>query len=206
MVRWGWRRVGVSTGALLLGGLMLWETWHGGGQMTDFLPVLLAVGLHEAGHLTAAQACGVKVRGMRLDVFGARMTLDGTMPYGTEWLIAACGPLANLLSAVLTFLYLWHRGGEASRGLIGFAMASMVLGGINLLPVGTLDGGRMLYCAVAQWSTPDRAAVFLRLTSTICLLVLWLGAGYALIRSGGMLTLFVFSLALLLRVSFGEGI
>lgn len=201
-----YRIVGVSAGVVVMAGMTVLETWKTGGSLLDFLPILLAASLHEMGHLTVALACRVKVKELRLDILGARMRLDGLMSYGTEWLIAAGGPLVNLLSAAVVLSWWRMQGGEMTDGAYQFAMASLALGFINLLPVGTLDGGRMIYCATAHWKGSYAAAALLRYTSSICLSILWLCAGYALIRTGGMLTFFIFVLCLLLRVSLGEDI
>ncbi len=201
-----WGSIGISSGVILLFGMMVWETRASGGRLADYFPVVFAAVLHEVGHLTAARLCHVKVSGLRLDLFGARFKLDGLMSYGTEWLIAAAGPLCNLLSAAVALLWWQTCSGEMTDGMFLFSMASLVLGIINLLPIGTLDGGRMLYCTCAHRKGVNSAAGALRLTTTFCLMLLWLGSGYILIRTGGMLTLFVFALCLLLRVSLGESI
>lgn len=176
---------------------MLWET------VRSWSTVLLAAVIHECGHFLAAWGAGVQVRGMRLDLFGARMELEGLLSYGREFLVAAGGPIASLLAACLAYP-LWAGYGWESAGL--FMMASALLGCVNLLPVGTLDGGRMLSCGVA-WMWGERAAHRIRQIFTgLFLGALWMLAVYALLRAGQMLSLFVFSLGLLVRsAGGGEG-
>ena len=156
--------------------------------------------IHEMGHLVAAWGCGVGVRGLSLDVLGARIELSGTLSYGRELLVAAAGPYISLMSAATAYPFA-ARGGSAAAVFCG---ASLVLGGVNLLPVGTLDGGRMLSSAVARlWG--DRAAVrVLRGTTGVCLGLLWLLSVYGLLRGGGFLSAFAFSLCLLGRLIEGE--
>lgn len=197
----GFPSVKIGLGVLLVGGVMLWETWRMGGRVMDLLIILAAAACHELGHLAAAKLCGVHVRGMCLDLFGARLQLDGLPSYGAEWLIAAAGPLVNLLSAAAC-LWGWQiAGGDASADIVLFSLASLALGGINLLPIGSLDGGRMLYCTAAYLGGDAVAARILRGSSLVCLSILWLTAGYVLLRAGGMLTVYIFSLGLLLRLS-----
>ena len=72
-------RLRVSPAALLLaGGAAVW-----------------AALIHELGHLAAAVACGVRITGMRLDLFGARLELPGLLSYRQELLVALGGPAAG---------------------------------------------------------------------------------------------------------------
>ena len=208
-------RIRVSRMTVLLAGgslaMYLVRTARGGGVeaaalwawLCPLLTVVAAAVLHELGHLGAARAMGVPVRGLSLDLLGARMELGGLLSFGQEFFIALCGPLVSLVSAAMAAqVFLMGHGGE---GLLTFAASSLVLGGINLLPVGTLDGGRMLRAAVA-WLWGDRAAFsVLRVTTTLLLGALWLVAVYALLRAARLLSLFVFTLCLLCRTAGGEG-
>ena len=184
---------------------VLLEAIRGGGATAaweaiwPWLVVLTAAAIHEGGHLLFACAAGVRVRGMRLDLFGARVELSGLLSYGQELTVAAGGPLAGLLSAALGYPLGVLTGLWDSRWLPLFCGASLVLGLVNLLPVGTLDGGRMLYCTLARWGSERLAEGVLTLTATLSLLALWLIAAYALLRAGQMLSVFAFSLCLLLR-------
>ena len=165
-----------------------------------WLTVLAAAGVHELGHAVAAWGAGVRIAGLKLDLFGARMELKGLLSYGQEILVAAGGPFFNLLCALGTYP-LALDDGETGWGL--FCGASLVLGGVNLLPAGTLDGGRMLRCGAA-WLWGDRVATGVwRATTAIFLGGLWMAAVYGLLRAESMLSLFAFSLCLLLRTLAG---
>ena len=165
---------------------------------------MLAAAWHECGHLLAARAVGVRVKGMRLALFGARMGLGGMLSYGQEWLVAAGGPLASVLAGGMALLLWQGGGGDSPHGLLWFGAASLVLGGVNLLPVATLDGGRMLSCVAAYLWGERVAAALVGVTTGLCLGGLWLVAVYALLRLESLLSLFVFSLCLLLRSMGGE--
>ena len=158
--------------------------------------VATAAILHELGHLAAAWGLGVRVRRLRLDLFGARMELEGLLSYGQEFLTAAGGPLASLLSAALVYP-IADRGGGTWAGL--FFWGSLLLGGVNLLPVGTLDGGRMLRSGTALLWGDRVSTVLWRGTTLVFLGLLWMLTVYALLRVGQLLSWFVFSLCLLLR-------
>ena len=207
-VRVSRRAVVLAVGAAVMG---IVGTWHRGGgvsvlwaQIWPWLVVVMAALLHELGHVIAAWSVGVGIQGLRLDLFGARMELQGMLSYGRELWVAAGGPLVNLLSVAFVWPIQTEKGGE---GIALFLGASLILGGVNLLPVGTLDGGRMLRCAIA-WLGGDRVADrALQVTTGIFLGLLWMLAVYVLLRKGQMLSVFVFSLCLLARaVSGKEGV
>lgn len=164
--------------------------------------VAVAVLLHEGGHGLMAACLGVRMRKLRPELFGARLELEGVISYPREWWVAVGGPLANLLSAVA--VYPWAvRGAEWALWFLG---ASVALGAVNLLPVKTLDGGRMLTCAAA-WLWGDGVAVRLvGITTGITTGLLWMLSVYALLRSQQMLSLFAFSLCLLMRVIRRDGL
>ena len=165
--------------------------------------------IHELGHLAAAVACGVRIAGMRLDLFGARLELPGLLSYRQELLVALGGPAANLLTATVLFRA-WTACGcpvcGASPSLSGWALvlgvllpASLGLCAVNLLPVASLDGGRILFCLLSLTLGADAARRVLRLLSLFLLTLLWLLSVYALLRAGQFLSLFVFSFSLLVR-------
>jgi Zn-dependent protease len=173
----------------------LWE------RLWPWAVILSAAGAHELGHWLAARLLGVEVRGLRLDLLGARMELTGLLSYGQEMAVAAAGPFVNLVCAAMAYPAAAAGMGD---GVSLLCAASAVLGGINLLPVGTLDGGRILRAGIARrWG--DRAAAgALRGTTAVCLGLLWLACAYGLLRGGQLLSGFVFSLCLLWRVAAGR--
>lgn len=205
-------RLQVSPAALLLaGGAAVWaaSAAEEGIRPAALLLLGLAALIHELGHLAAAVACGVRITGMRLDLFGARLELPGLLSYRQELLVALGGPAANLLTATVLFRA-WTACGcpvcGASPSLSGWALvlgvllpASLGLCAVNLLPVATLDGGRILSCLLSLTLGADAARRVLRLLSLFLLTLLWLLSVYALLRAGQFLSLFVFSFSLLVR-------
>ncbi len=164
------------------------------------LAVLAAAVCHELGHVAVALGTGSTLGGLRLDLFGARLSLGGVMSYRRELAIASGGPFVNLLLAAIAFPLWMARGAPQDSPICLFFVACMGLAAINLLPVGTLDGGRMLRCTLAMLLGDRAATVVLRLTTALCLGALWLFSVYALLRIGEMLSLFAFSLCLLGRM------
>lgn len=205
-------RLQVSPAALLLvGGAAVWaaSAAEEGIRPAALLLLGFAALIHELGHLAAAVACGVRITGMRLDLFGARLELPGLLSYRQELLVALGGPAANLLTATVLFRA-WTACGcpvcGASPSLSGWALvlgvllpASLGLCAVNLLPVASLDGGRILSCLLSLTLGADVARRVLRLLSLFLLTLLWLLSVYALLRAGQFLSLFVFSFSLLVR-------
>ena len=195
----------LTAGVIIVGIVGVWRNGEGMAvlwiRLLPWLIVMAAALLHELGHIVIARCVGVGIRGMKLDLFGARLELGGLLSYGQECLIAAGGPLVNFLSAAFLYPIPVFRGtGEGAL----FLGVSITLGCVNLLPVWTLDGGRILRGVVA-WFGGDRVANrTLRATTGLCLGFLWILAVYALLREGQMLSLFAFSLCLLARSIAGK--
>lgn len=156
---------------------------------------LLAAALHECGHIVAAHALRLPFRRMHLGLLGARLELEGRMPsYGEEWLLCAAGPLVSLLGAAIA-APLWRVWPAAVR----FSCASLLLGVLNLLPIRSFDGGRMLAASLGAWLPGRVADCVMTLTSLLFLFLLWATAVYFLLRAGDGLSLFCFSVGLFLR-------
>ncbi len=183
----------------------VWRTVRG------LWPVGAAILLHELGHGLAARACGVRLSSLRISLFGARLGLVGMLSYRREGLIAAAGPAVNLLSAAVLLLPRAESGSDAVAAYLSggeasavFALASLGLAAINLLPVRSLDGGRILRCTLAPLCGERAADAVLTLGTALCLGALWCLSVYSLLRVGEMLSLFAFSLCLLLRMTGGD--
>lgn len=91
--------------------------------------------LHEFGHLAPMLLFRAKPKKIQLGYFGMKIvTGQKLLSPIKEIIIAASGPAVNLTLAAILFL-----GGYKST-----AMLSLGLGLFNLLPVPSLDGGRIL--------------------------------------------------------------
>ncbi|MFQ9410072.1 MAG: metalloprotease [Evtepia gabavorous] len=72
--------------------------------------------------------------------------------YGEECLVALAGPAASVLLAIGAATWGRHFGGADAYLLTGVSLA---LGVFNLLPIGPLDGGRILRAVASRWAGPD---------------------------------------------------
>ena len=160
---------------------------------------ILAAVLHEVGHLVAARFLKIPIRAMRFDLLGARIDVKGRiLSYGEEWLLCISGPLASLVASLVGSLF-WSHTGLA----VAFSCASLILGLLNLLPIQTFDGGRMLECALLSFTTPQRVTSILRGCTFLFLWLLWAFSAYLMIKIADGISLFFFTVTLLAR--FFEG-
>ncbi|MBR0357181.1 MAG: hypothetical protein IJH54_06860, partial [Clostridia bacterium] len=108
---------------------------------------ILALLLHELGHLLTARGLGYRVRTVELWPFGAAMTTDagarGSLP------VALAGPLSGLVAAAMSLLLLrlLPRTGAVMEP---FFHMNLTLSAVNLLPAEPLDGGRALVSLLAS--------------------------------------------------------
>jgi Zn-dependent protease len=125
----GWSAEGIAQGAGVLG------------------VYVLALLIHEGAHAWAADREGMAVEGITVSVFGGVTRYSGADPGGRAVRrIALAGPKASF-AAMLVSLGLaaaasaagWHSGPGALAALS--VEVNLLLGAINLLPFGTLDGG-----------------------------------------------------------------
>ena len=164
---WGVRcRVSLLFPALVTA-LLLWKP--------DGLAIscLLASLIHEGGHLAAMLAMGVSPKDCVLGAFGMRLELGNSLVgYGRNLVIALAGPLAYGLAAILLFI--------ANSPMI--AAIHLALAGLNLLPVGALDGGEVLRCGFGLLGLDGFVEPMLRFFSAVVLLPLATAGAWLLLR------------------------
>ena len=140
------------------------------------LPVLI----HELGHLAAIILCRAKVAEIHLTLASARIvTRSVTLPYHSELAIAMGGIAANLLLA----LYLRFFEFQSLRTMLMIA-SNLAVAAFNMLPIGNLDGGRIVYLLCARYLHPRTAHTISTLVSAIVLVPLTALAALLLLRGG----------------------
>ena len=157
------------------------------------LAVIAAAFFHEVGHLSAARLLHIPIRSLQLDLLGARLDAAGRMlSYGEEWILSAAGPLFSFVLAALPAAF-W----DVSLFARQLSCASVLLGALNLLPIRSFDGGRMLSSFLSA-AAGDRISEYaLTLCSFLFLFLLWCCAVYCLLRVGDGLSLLCFKISLL---------
>lgn len=166
------------------------------------LPMAFAVCLHEAGHLLCACVMRIRISRMEISMLGARMMVDGAaLSYKKEFLLALGGPLAGALGFALCFpvALKYCELPFFSEGLLPFSVISLALSVFNLIPIDTLDGGRMLRCAISHIFSFEIAERVMKICTFFALVSLWSFSVYLMLRTVSGLTLFVFSAILFIN-------
>ena len=146
----------------------------------------LAAILHELGHLLCMRLRSVRVRGFRLRLFDFLIEADEPGDFSSELLITAGGPAASFISAAV-FMPFSPR----------LSLPNLALGIFNLLPVMSLDGGRLLYLLLERRFSLRICGAVLRITTFIFMLPLSAAGIYLLMVSRYNYSLLAISLYLL---------
>ena len=151
------------------------------------LPTILGIILHELGHILCAKILRAKITRLTLSPLGAQMKLEGIIPYKDELLIALSGPLLGILGFLFAFPFA-HRSEMCSA----FAIISLSLSIFNLLPLPSLDGGRILRCALCSLVSLNIAEKVSKTLGFFTLCLLWAFTVYFMIKLAGGLSVFIF--------------
>ncbi len=151
----------------------------GGSRTTAYLVAVASVlsffaslVLHELGHALVARRSGLQVAGIDLWALGGMTRTEEAKDPGTEFRVAAAGPLVTLLVIVAcivagrvltdskTFfeLAVAEEGTRATPVLVWLswlATINVLVLVFNLVPAFPLDGGRIAHAAI-WWRTGDR--------------------------------------------------
>lgn len=153
-----------------------------------FLSFLIAVCIHEGGHLAAAVLCGVPLSRLHVGPFGLRLTMDySAVSYGRELCVLLAGSAAGCIAAWISSLY----------GSSDAVFCNLALGGCNLLPVRGLDGGAAVETILSMYCLPDTACRITRALSFLTVVVLWTAALWVCLRvqvNAGLLLLSIWFL------------
>ena len=117
-------------------------------QSTFFMTAAMAFAccaLHELGHITAMKLFGIHIKGLTLYSGGVKLKSDSLALCGTltEISMLAAGPLVNLLLGAAGCFF-------GNRLFAGINISLLLF---NLLPLSSLDGGRIL-AAVSERFCP----------------------------------------------------
>ena len=206
------KKIKLGIGAILMAAAML---------LSDRADVIilytLSAALHECGHIIAARILGVKIKEIRFEFSGVRICIEeGLTSYKKEFLLAAAGPCVNLtvitvIIAIFSYLGVTPsdaeilcegfllKGEYTHFGALGFvALSSLLQGGVNLLPIRSLDGGRMTYCLSAMLLGERCAENILDIFSALSAFILWTIALYLMLKISSGLGIYTFSFCLFL--------
>ena len=147
---------------------------------------MLAALLHELGHLLMMLIFSVKVRSVSLRLFDVLIEADSPDGLLADVCITLGGPVMNLVLAAVFIPF----------GRF-FGYADLALGVFNLLPVMSLDGGRLLYILLSRRLSEKATCAILCAASFLSVLPIMTAGIYILLRSGYNYSLLGISLYLL---------
>lgn len=140
--------------------------------------------VHELGHAAAALLLGKKLLKITFMPVGITMTMTPASSYREEILIALAGPFQNLLLIFASPLF-----PACSEEISRFSVLYLA---INLLPMASLDGGRVLYASVARFFGESAGEKTVRTLTSVCLVALWIIAVYIFFYTAENAALLIF--------------
>jgi len=144
----------------------------------DFLSFLIAVAVHECGHLAVARVFGVPLRRFSVSCGGLLLSFDfSRVSYGKEALVHLGGPLFGVVLSVVF----------ASD--TAFSRLSLGLSLWNLLPLSSLDGGGIVRALSSVFLSPSVVSRLTKALAGVTLVSLWLAVLWVELRVTPRLTL-----------------
>ncbi len=128
------------------------------------LPTLLAVTMHEAGHLFAMWLLESTPKSIRLIPASVQITRSICTKYKNDILIALAGPAVNF--ALSLTLYINHLAFK-NETVLYYSLINLIVGVFNLLPVTGLDGGTVLFSIIAKKWDINKAMLTLRIVTLV---------------------------------------
>lgn len=145
--------------------------------------------LHELGHLAAAALCGEQIEEISFRAYGIAVNLSkaGCLTAAREFFVLISGCAVNLLCAVIF------------RAVPSAFYINAAICVFNILPIGNLDGGRMLHLVLSR-RTNQKTADAVCVAISFLLLVPLSVFGFLTIIKTGKFSLFLCSVYLVLTV------
>lgn len=136
--------------------------------------------VHELSHAVVARLSGLPVRAITLHILGGDTAIDGEpRTPGREFLIAAVGPMVNIVLAGmgLAVSVVLPLPPVAELLVRALTVSNLIVGLFNLLPGLPLDGGRLVRAVVWKITGRPRSGT---------MVAAWVGRGVAiLVLAGG---------------------
>ncbi|MEE1279444.1 MAG: hypothetical protein UHH95_01265 [Oscillospiraceae bacterium] len=175
--------VRVSVSFLLIAMLALFSFYDETGIA---LCALFAALLHESGHIIAAALCGCKIKELAFKPFGIRMRLKtplSLLDTKNKLIVLSAGCAVNLACFFAFSLF--------SRKITDAALVHLITAFFNLLPAGTLDGGRILYELMSLKYNDNRVQLFCDIISLISASALFILGSAVLVKTGYNVSLMI---------------
>lgn len=155
---------------------------------------LLAMTVHEAGHLIAMKLLGIAPKSVRLQLGGILIVADNFCTFSENVIIALAGPAANLIFTLLLVPIIIYFG---SITVIKFAAVQVIIGVLNLMPVKGLDGGTVSF-ALFQKICNKYAELLSGIVSVTFSIVLFVVGVAAIVKNANNPSLLLLSIYLII--------
>lgn len=119
----------------------------------DPLSLLFAVLCHEGGHILTALVLAGELPKLSFNIAGMRLKYTGFFKTSQQIAVSAAGPFVSILLGLIFY------------DKKTFALFSLGVGIVNLLPVSCLDGGGILRAVTEKTCLPQRAYKICRIVS-----------------------------------------
>lgn len=166
---------------------------------------LLCVIVHECGHYLALYLMHIEVERVSFKLFGINITLrhGSALSYRQEIVLALAGCAANVSACVPAYIMYAARLFPLQTG--AFFAFNLMLGGFNLLPIGSLDGGRAIEAILCCKFSCNTAEKTISILSVLLIIPLTLAGAIVLKDSGYNLSLIIASVYLGASFVFKDG-
>ena len=149
--------------------------------------------IHELGHIVMAELLGFGVKELYFAPFGIRMILKTPLSVAKSTkkiAVLSAGCFVNLV----LFIVFWFLGHKTA------AYIQLITATFNILPAGTLDGGRILHEILTMHLEADRAQTITDIISLLSAVLLFLLGSFVLLKSGYNFSLILTSIYLAIMV------
>lgn len=160
-----------------------------------FLAAFFAALLHESGHLMATILCKIPIKELAFKVFGIRMKLKTSLelcPFKHKIIVLLGGCIVNFLC----FFLFW----AICEKISDFALIHLITAFFNLLPSGTLDGGRILSEILSLKIDARKTEIFCDIVSIIFALLLFVLGFFILVKTKYNFSLLITAIYLFIMV------
>ena len=154
--------------------------------------LVLAVLLHEAGHILAARLVKAPLTSLKCGIQGFSLSFDfSALSYGREFFILIAGSVSGLICAAAAYGF--------NRNFVYFSVVSAVMAIVNLLPIRGLDGGEALACILDYFLLPEQSYRIAKAVSWIASLAFWMCVVWIQLRVHANLSLLAAALYFIWR-------
>jgi len=158
--------------------------------------------IHEMGHVAFIKINRLKISSVEILPFGINIAINqnNLTSYKTDIIIALSGPVANMICAAIIFIIIKFNGYDS---ILFFSLLTNILYAvINLFPVKSLDGGRIIEIILRMLIPESFSYIIFSVISSVFLGILSIFAFFVLMVTGYNFTLILLCCYLFYTIHF----